>query len=241
MKHTDAETQRNSINTELQKLTYKQKIWQDKQKKKRNKNVQTNHYETRNLQKLSSSYIGHLLLGMVILFLLEKTIFFFVNTYQLQIASGLGMVTCVYFLSQGWEPINCLCEFICAPALLCLEGMCVCMSPANVHLPMASFSSNNQDRIQWPLRWHTTAYSYCLRRFVRECWFPAEVELNCFCWGRAMKHQTNSFPFPAEANGLSHGGSSPPYSNYHSTTEVAAVFFFFQIQSLSQAGSYLRR
>lgn len=234
MKHTDAETQRNSINTQLQKR-YKQKIWQEKQKKKRNKNVQTNHYETRNLQKLSSSYVGHLLLGMVILCLLEKTNFFFVNTYQLQIASGLGMVTCVYF-SQGWEPINCLCEFICAPALLCLEGMCVCMSPANVHLPMASFSSNTQDRIQGPLRWHTTAYSYCLRRFVRECWFPAEVELNCFCWGQWNTKPTVSLS-------LLRPMVCPMVGAFLPTPTITAPqrllqFLFFQIQSLSQAGSY---
>ena len=97
------------------------------------------------------------------------------------------------------------------------------------------------------------ACSYCLRHFVRESWFPGEVELNCFCWGRATKHQTNSFPFPAEANKESvtwwgghmvrWWGALLPIPTITAPQRLLwfVCLFVFQIQILSQAGSYPRR
>jgi hypothetical protein len=85
---------------------------------------------------LSSCCLVHLLLGMT--FILKSGLFCITGDTLLEIASGLGMVACVYFLSWGWEPIwirpiDSLCEFICAPAL-CLEGMCGCHQVLFIYL-----------------------------------------------------------------------------------------------------------
>lgn len=77
---------------------------------------------------LSSFCLGHLLLGMTSF--LKSSLFCISGDTLLEIASGLGMVASVFFLSWGWEPIwirpiDSLCEFVCTPAL-CLEGVCVC-------------------------------------------------------------------------------------------------------------------
>lgn len=71
---------------------------------------------------LSSFSVGHLFHSET---LLEKTKVFFASCYRLEIASGLGMGTCVHF---SFKP----CEFgtstlvqACAHCLLLYDFMCV--------------------------------------------------------------------------------------------------------------------
>lgn len=75
---------------------------------------------------------------------LEKTNLFFVSSYQLEIAPGLGTGTCVYFISQLWDPFGLDCsrtvhadtdpEFMCVLVLLCLEGLSPWCPPSSLAL-----------------------------------------------------------------------------------------------------------
>ena len=110
------------------------------------------------------------------------------NSYELEIASGLGMVACVYFPSKYWapscfdtcRPCSCclnLCEFI--GVLLCLEGLFPWYPPSflslTVFLPQRFLSPEGRDSME-TTHWELSAamsHTLCiLSCYASLCLYP---------------------------------------------------------------------
>lgn len=83
----------------------------------------------------------------------RKLLFSFVGSYQLEVASGLRMWSCVHFLSQLWTPVRAatagVSELMCIWGLLCLSGLVFLVSFISSDSSSHSTSSSSGSLEPW--------------------------------------------------------------------------------------------